>query len=66
MEVRMREKRSLTLHNSSESNWEEEEVYTELCAGEARRGIMWLEIGVWRLKKGICPYVAKKKIGTTY
>jgi hypothetical protein len=38
------------------NNWEEEK-YMELCICEARRGITWWKVGVWRLnnKEGICP-----------
>jgi hypothetical protein len=47
-------------------NWEE--VYTELCTGEARRVIVWWKTGVWRLQgvmrnnvQGICPICSREE-----
>jgi hypothetical protein len=50
-----------------------EEVCTELCTGEARRGIVWWRKGDWRRKgvrgtvyMGFAPYVTEKNTEGTY
>jgi hypothetical protein len=48
------------------SSWENK-LYIEVCTQEARRGIGWWEMGIWRLKgvrgnteQGICPVCNKE------
>jgi hypothetical protein len=49
VEVTMRDRRSLPLRNSLRRNWEEV-VCAELRRGEARRGIKWWRILIWKHK----------------
>jgi hypothetical protein len=48
MEASMREKRSLVFYNELKNNWEKK-LYIEVCSQEARRGIGWWKMGIWRL-----------------
>jgi hypothetical protein len=48
------------------SNWEKK-LYTDVCIQEARRGIGWSKMGIWRLKgirgnteQGMCPMCNKE------
>jgi hypothetical protein len=61
MEASMRGKRSLVFYNELESSWEKK-LYIEVCTQEARSGIGWWKMGIWRLKgvkgnteQGMCP-----------
>jgi hypothetical protein len=36
-------------NNSFMNKWEKEEC-VEVCTGEARRGITWRKIGIWRIE----------------
>jgi hypothetical protein len=61
MEASMKEKRSLVFCNELKSSWEKK-LYIEVCTQEARRGIGWWKMGMWRLKgvrrnteQGMCP-----------
>jgi hypothetical protein len=63
----MREKRSLTFYNELKSVWGEK-MYIEVCTQEARRGIGWWKMGIWRLKcvrgnteQGMCPMCNKEE-----
>jgi hypothetical protein len=48
----MKEKRSLVFYNELKSNWEKLfiYIYREVCSQEARRGIGWWKMGIWKLK----------------
>jgi hypothetical protein len=43
------EKRSLVFYDELKSSWDKK-LYIEVCTQEARRGIGWWEMGIWRLK----------------
>jgi hypothetical protein len=65
-EASMREKRSLVFCNELKNNWEKK-LYIEVWSQEARRGIGWLKMGIWKLKgvrgnieQGICPMCSKE------
>jgi hypothetical protein len=67
MEASMREKRSLIFYNVLKNNWEKK-LYIEVSTQEARRGIGWWKMGVWRLKgvrgnteQGMCPMCNKEE-----
>jgi hypothetical protein len=67
MEISMREKRSLVFYNELKRSWEKK-VYIEVCTQEARRGIEWWKMGIWRLKgvrgnteQGMCPMCNKEE-----
>jgi hypothetical protein len=67
MEASMREKRSLVFYNELKSSWENK-LYIEVCTQEARRGIGWWKMGIWRLKgvrgntgQGMCPMCNKEE-----
>jgi hypothetical protein len=67
MEASMKEKRSLVFYNELKNNWEKE-FYIEVCTQEARRGIGWWKMGIWKLKgvgrkieQGICPLCNKEE-----
>jgi CRISPR/Cas system CSM-associated protein Csm2 small subunit len=47
MEASMKEKRSLVFYNELKNNWERK-LYTQVCTQEARRGIGWWKIRIWR------------------
>jgi hypothetical protein len=49
IEASVREKRSLVFYNELKSSWENK-LYVEVCTQEARRGIGWWKMGIWRLK----------------
>jgi hypothetical protein len=49
MKASMREKRSPVFYNELKSNWKNK-LYIEVCAQEARGGIGWWRMGIWRLK----------------
>jgi hypothetical protein len=61
-----RGKRSIVFYNDLKSSWEKK-LYTEVCTQEARRGIGWWKMGIWRLKvvkgnteQGMCPMCNKE------
>jgi hypothetical protein len=61
MEASMKEKRSFAFYDEFKNNWEKK-LYIEVCSQEARRGIGWWKMGIWKLKgvmgnteQGICP-----------
>jgi hypothetical protein len=65
MEASMKEKR-LVFYNEFKNNWEKK-FYIEVCSQEARRGIGWCKMGIWKLKgvrgnieQGICPMCSKE------
>jgi hypothetical protein len=67
MEGSMREKRSLVFYNEFKSSWEKK-LYIEVCTQEARRGIGWWKMGIWRLRgvrgnteQGLCPVCNKEE-----
>jgi hypothetical protein len=67
MESSMREKRSLVCYNELKSSWEKK-LCIEVCTQEARRGIGWWKMGIWRLKgvrgnteQGMCPLCNKEE-----
>jgi hypothetical protein len=49
MEASMRENRSLVFYNELKSSWEKK-LYIEVCTQEARGGIEWWKMCIWRLK----------------
>jgi hypothetical protein len=49
MEASMREKVSLVFYNELNSSWEKK-LYIGVCTQEARRGIGWWKMGIWRLR----------------
>jgi hypothetical protein len=66
METSMKDKRSLVFYNELKSSWEKK-VYIDVCTQEARRGIGWWKMGIWRLKdvrgnteQGMCPMCNKE------
>jgi hypothetical protein len=72
MEASMREKTSPVFYNELKSSWEMK-LYTEVCTQEARRGIGWWKMGIWRLKgvrgnkeQGMCPMCNNEKGWSTY
>jgi hypothetical protein len=67
MEASMREKRSLVFYNELKSSWEKK-LYIEVCTLEARRGIGWWKMDIWRLRgvrgnteQGLCPMCNKEE-----
>jgi hypothetical protein len=67
LEASMREKRSLVFYNELKSNWERK-FYIEVCTQEARGGVGWWKIGIWRLEgvkrntgQGLCPVCNKEE-----
>jgi hypothetical protein len=49
------------------NNWEKK-FYIEVCSQEARRGIGWWKMGIWKLKgvrgnieQGMCPMCSKEE-----
>jgi hypothetical protein len=67
MEASMRDKRSLVFYNELKKSWEKE-LYIEVCTQEARRGIGWWKMDIWRLKgvwgnteQGMCPVCNKEE-----
>jgi hypothetical protein len=72
MEASMKEKRSLVFYNELKNNLEKK-LYIEVCSQEARRGIRWRKMGIWKLKgvrrnmeQGICPMHSKEEVGVIY
>jgi hypothetical protein len=71
MEASMREKRSLVFYNELKSSWENK-LYIEVCTQQARRGIGWWKMGIWRLgvlgeiQNRECVLCVIKKAGATY
>jgi hypothetical protein len=62
-----RKKRSLEFYNELKSSWEKK-LYIEVCTQEARRGIGWWKMGIWRLQdgrgntdQGMCPMCNKEE-----
>jgi hypothetical protein len=49
MEANMKGKRSLVFYNELKNNWEKK-LDIEVCSQEARRGIGWWKMGIWKLK----------------
>jgi hypothetical protein len=45
----MKEKRSLVFYKELKSSWQKK-VYIEACTQEARRGIGWWKMGIWKFK----------------
>jgi hypothetical protein len=67
MEASMKEKRSLVFHNELNNNWENK-LYIQVCSQEARIGIGWWKMGIWKRKgvrgkieQGICPLFSKEE-----
>jgi hypothetical protein len=67
MKASMKEKRSLVFYNELKNNWEKK-LYIEVCTQEARRGIRWWKMGIWRLngvrgniEQGMCPMCNKEE-----
>jgi hypothetical protein len=55
------------LYDEFKNSWEKK-LYIEVCTQEARRGIGWWKMGIWRLKgvrgnteQGICPICNKEE-----
>jgi hypothetical protein len=57
----------VVFYNELKRCWEKE-LYIEVCTQEARGGIGWRKIGIWRLKgvwentdHGMCPMCSKQE-----
>jgi hypothetical protein len=67
MEASMKEKGSLVFYNELKNSLEKK-LYIEVCTQEARRGIGWWKMVIWRLKgvrgnteQGMCPMCNKEE-----
>jgi hypothetical protein len=67
MDTIMRQKKSLILLNCLKRDWQKVD-YTNITTRESRRNIVWLKIGIWRLKGirknveiEICPICIKEE-----
>jgi hypothetical protein len=67
MEASTKEKRLLVFYNELKNNWAKK-LYIEACSQEARTGIRWWKMSIWKLKgvrgnieQGICSMHSKEE-----